>query len=238
MLPTNTITSIMKSQIQKHLLQHIVHKWRDYRADLFFKTFINEIEKEYFSEQQKQTLDEALKKVLTTPEAEELLFEAYRRVCLSATKNLGPRIIALLTARLIIEERIATEEEESILILAEEMRDTEFMKFCTFFEQEKLEENLQRASYSYLVNTGNLGLHSSFRGSTSSHLSPVIALGKWAGKLERVGFLYTDTLSENSIRSGFNEQNIPVVAYHFPIVFEQALIKLYYYIRRAQGPEN
>lgn len=224
------------SRAQDILLSKVISKWRDYRANVFFKLLIQEVSKEYAGKYQSNELDHILKQVLTNSNAEEILFESYRRVCLSSSKNIGPKIIALLTAKLLIDERIANENEESIFELAEKMRDVDFIEFCKFFDNESLKEKLEKSSHRHPIDTQNLGYGLGARTSPSSHLTPTVSLGKWAGKLEQVGFLYSDTVSENFLKESLSKENGTVISYHFSIVIEQVVAELYKYTRRAQGP--
>ena len=64
----------------------------------------------------------------------EALFMAYRRLALSASKDTGPRLIALLTARLIRDQRPPTELEERLLIAAEALSDGDFNGLVEFLE--------------------------------------------------------------------------------------------------------
>jgi hypothetical protein len=69
-----------------------------------------------------------LNRVLTKLAAKansEAVFDACRRACLSRSRELGPRIIALVTAVLVREERTTTEEEEMILDISERLTDGE-----------------------------------------------------------------------------------------------------------------
>ncbi len=234
--PTGLITSGLLSKVQDLISDNIINKWRSYRTNQFLDTFLQEVSRECITQQQNQTLDEALNKLLSTPKAEDALFEAYRKVSLSASKELGPRIIALLTARLIIEDRYATEDEESIFVLAEEMRDVEFMKFCKFYNENNLEENLQKSQYTYPVSSDEMGLGSHSGSIPATHLNPIISLGKWAGKLEKVGLLYPDTVTESYRGGNFDNEKFPVIKNSFFIIFEQGVTLLHDYTRRAQGP--
>jgi hypothetical protein len=64
----------------------------------------------------------------------EALFMAYRRLALSASKDTGPRLIALLTARLIRDGRPPAELEERLLIAAETLSDGDFNGLVEFLE--------------------------------------------------------------------------------------------------------
>lgn len=51
------------------------------------------------------------------------MFEGYRRVVLARSRDLGPRVVPLLTADLVFEKRSASWTEEAILDAAELLDD-------------------------------------------------------------------------------------------------------------------
>ena len=57
-------------------------------------------------------------KTLDDGYATEVLLDAYRRVALSHSKTIGTRVVALLTARLLIEKRDANSAEETMTDIA------------------------------------------------------------------------------------------------------------------------
>lgn len=111
----------------------VIDKWQNYRARQFLeqlaKTWIEEKEKDKETPQ----LDQILKH-FSDERYSEILFESYRKVCLSASRELGPRIIALITSMLLKEGRVADEFEDMMLTVAEQFRDTELRKFASVFK--------------------------------------------------------------------------------------------------------
>ena len=69
-----------------------------------------------------RTLAEATQKT-------EVLYDAYRSVCFSKSKTMGPRILGLLTASIVLEKRTATDEEEPVFKAAEALSDPELLEF-------------------------------------------------------------------------------------------------------------
>ena len=66
--------------------------------------------------------EEMLTKIVEDDELYEQMYETYRSVMLSKSRSIGPRMMALLAARLIIEGRTANEEEEAIFTIPPEAR--------------------------------------------------------------------------------------------------------------------
>lgn len=71
-------------------------------------------------------------KILDDINATEVLFDAYRRVTHSRSKTFGPRVIAILTARILAEERTADFTEEVMMDVVESLYDDELGEFASF----------------------------------------------------------------------------------------------------------
>ncbi|WP_295364302.1 hypothetical protein [Arenimonas sp.] len=65
----------------------------------------------------------------------EVLFDSYHAVCMGRSKEIGPRVIALLTAQIVLRDGVATDEEESMFAAAEEFSDNEFLMFREYLRK-------------------------------------------------------------------------------------------------------
>ena len=81
-----------------------------------------------------ESLSSLLDEICQDESKSEALFDAYRRVAMSASPMLGPRIIALVTASAICEDRICDGYEEQILDAAQNLTDQELISFQEFFD--------------------------------------------------------------------------------------------------------
>ena len=90
----------------KEAIDFVKHK----RMQYFLVQLQEELEKEATAGSETSKPDELLKKLLSDETGKEILFDSYKRVSLSASKELGPRIIALLTLKLLKENRFANED--------------------------------------------------------------------------------------------------------------------------------
>lgn len=79
---------------------HVIDRWTRRRAEEFFEQFCKEVSSQNGAPTPSE-LDEELTKLLEDEACSEVLFDAYRRVALSKSKILGPRIIAILTAEIV-----------------------------------------------------------------------------------------------------------------------------------------
>jgi hypothetical protein len=124
--------SIAIRKAQEFVKQKVIERWSQYRAEKFFEAFLGEVAKQADDRYQLASLDELLEKLSEKDEATSALFDAYRRVCLSASKDIGPCVIGLLTAEIVLQERLATDGEEQMFQAAELLNDTDFRQFVEY----------------------------------------------------------------------------------------------------------
>src|SRR5215207_1309246 len=93
---------------------HVIERWSRRRAEEFVVQFCEEISRQRGGATHHE-LEEALTRIVEDEVCSEILFDAYRRLTLSRSRVLGPRIIALLTAELVGEKRVASDHEDAIL---------------------------------------------------------------------------------------------------------------------------
>jgi hypothetical protein len=127
--------------ILKKFGKAVVERWTRHRAEQFFAAFVEALAAESAAHIESLEVDRMLDKILEDDTKTETLFDAYRRVCFTTSKDLGPRIIALLTGKLVMEGRVADEEEEKVFAAAETLGDGELLSFF-----KKYSECVQRAS--------------------------------------------------------------------------------------------
>ncbi len=180
--------------------EKVIERWSKRRAQCFFMSFCHELELGIESSTA-ENIQVMLDIIFKDDEKTEVLFDAYRQVCLSKSKKLGPRVIGIIAARIIIENRIASDFEESMFLVAEELSDDELLEFA-----KNILEWSQRASSKDKEICYNYGCleyrwwqeridsNSWFRGSDVSiaPLNFTEAIGKWALKLKNIGVLVED----------------------------------------------
>ncbi|WP_158934064.1 hypothetical protein [Burkholderia sp. S171] len=104
----------------------VIGRWSEHRARQFFNAFIDEVRKEDDVLTTSAELNDMLQSIANNDERTSAIFDAYRRVALSASKDIGPMVIGLLTARIVLEERAADEIEEMVFEGAEVLNDRDF----------------------------------------------------------------------------------------------------------------
>jgi hypothetical protein len=120
--------AVLTSAVKK-ASSSVIERWTSYRAQRFFEGFVENIEMELREGVETTDVDEQLRAILSDDGKSEVLFDAYRRVCLSKSKTIGPRIIGLLTGQLVNEGRMATDAEERVFAAAELLADGDFLEF-------------------------------------------------------------------------------------------------------------
>jgi hypothetical protein len=153
---------------------NVIERWSRKRAEEFVKTFCNAVTEGVHNDEIANKLDE----MMADDSKSAALFDAYRRVALSASATIGPRIIALVTARIIAESRDTTPTEERIMAVAELLTDAEFAEAKDWFDR-------------YIVKLDNS--QSSFY--DPGHEDDIASTdlwdgwGSWAAKLGQHGFI-------------------------------------------------
>jgi hypothetical protein len=103
-----------------------IGRWSEHRARQFFDAFIDEVRKEDDVLSTSAELNDMLQSIANNDEQTSAIFDAYRRVALSASKDIGPMVIGLLTARIVLDGRAADEVEEMVFEGAEVLNDRDF----------------------------------------------------------------------------------------------------------------
>ena len=116
------LTDLAESLIKKN----VIERWTRKRAIEFYRTFCGEVLSTGLSG---KNLHERLNELLENEARSEIVFEAYRAVCLSKSKTYGPRIIAIVVAAIVQGDGIASDQDELILAAAETLSDSEFEQF-------------------------------------------------------------------------------------------------------------
>lgn len=86
----------VKSVVSDFIKDKIVTRWSKYRTDRFLSAFLDEVGREADVRTQSADLNDMLREIGEKAERTSSLFDAYRRVALSASKTVGPQVIGLL----------------------------------------------------------------------------------------------------------------------------------------------
>lgn len=203
---------------------HVIERWTKRRAETFFKQFCLTVSADSESTDPDQ-LDEMLDRLLRDETCSEILFDAYRSVCFSRSKEMGPKIIAILAAELVLKRRRANLEEDELFWAAENLDDEELREFAAFFdkEHERAQQPPEKPSrYSSTATLGENGnavricwykeqFDSNTRTSDPVSVAPMNLtenVGSWAEKLRSRGILTDDVKEGRWEYSEDSEQHI------------------------------
>ncbi len=180
---------------------NVIERWTKRRAQGFFDEFCREVEIKLTGNESGK-LDEILSHILEDETCSETLFDAYRRVSLTRSKELGPRIIGIITAELVLQERIANEIEDAILSAAENLTDDELLEYAKFVREQSargVDESKKDVVFTengYLrVKLGKEQFDSNWNLEKEVSIAPLDldeSLGRWASKLKSYGILSDD----------------------------------------------
>ena len=178
---------------------NVIERWSRKRADEFVRTFCDAVAGGVDTENVLSQLDE----IMADEAKSASLFDAYRRVSLSASPTIGPRIIALVTAKIVSETRNASPTEERILAAAELLNDAEFVEAKNWYDR-------------YVVKLPRLNTSFQDVGPEDDAASTDLwdGFGAWAAKLGQCGFI-TSTIriiTNQNRHGGIIEMEMPRLA--------------------------
>lgn len=191
---------LLAGRLKTLFKEHVIDKWTKRRAEAFFETFVERLVAAEKAKQPIGDLGPMLAEMLDDEAKSEAMFDAYRRVSMSASKDLGPRIIAVITARLISQERQATPQEERLFMAAETLNDAEFSEFSEYIS-------------SHPINNNNMiEIWSDLEYSSDSRTSVIVSpsnlgesVGNWCLKISNLGLVAECINKKSEIYSGKGE---------------------------------
>lgn len=191
----------MMDYLQSKFKTHVIERWTKRRAERFFEEFCREVEFE-LAGRKSDKLDQLLNKILEDERCSEVLFDSYRQVCFTKSKDFGPRIIGIITAQIVLDERSAHEIEENMLAAAENLTDSELVEFSKYAKEQILageDDSKKDVHFSsqgdLVIECGNEQFDSYWRGTTETSVAPMDlkeCFGRWAVKLKSFGIILDD----------------------------------------------
>ncbi|MBU9643535.1 hypothetical protein [Burkholderia gladioli] len=212
-------------QAQEFVKKKVIERWSQYRADKFYEAFLYEVAKQADSKFQSASLDDLLEKIGKRDTATSAIWDAYRHVCLSASKEIGPRVIGLLVAEIVQEDRTADESEERLFQAAENLTDADFESFIEFLktaERHSADSSFghwrRTAEPIYLIDKQEAWAdyeQGALESPTPINLGDL--LGLWAARLRSLGIVlddrveHTEKIREDSERYIDSDQRYRVI---------------------------
>jgi hypothetical protein len=246
-LAISAIGKTVAASITKKFGGSVIERWTRKRAESFFQSFAEALALEFSTGVQTEEVDKRLADILAEDIKSEVLFDAYRRVCFSKSKTLGPKIIGLLTGQLVREGRMADHNEERIFESAELLSDGDFIEFLkSYLEHRSKAEGVtdNNAEHSmlgdsimvrWLVESADSSSFMSKYGQ-DLEIGPFPwqeALGRWAVTLKATG------LMEERVRQSFHmDEKITKTSVTTTITFNAGCARLYELLSRTLGPDS
>ena len=178
---------------------HVIERWSRHRARQFFDAFCHSLLDVGISDSE---IASKLDELLADSSKSEIVFDAYRSVCFTKAKNLGPRVIALLTAELVAIGVKAEVSEESIFAAAEELSDVDLRDFSEFAldhaacaKKGSKKRATQLKDGSIEIQQGSHTTDSNWMSGEEVSYAPLDLakdVGTWASKLKRLGLISDD----------------------------------------------
>lgn len=202
---TSFLTGYATGKVMDNLVTqfrtHVIARWSKQRAEEFFYQFCREVEREITSGDTEK-VNSMLQEIIEDEVKSEILFDAYRRVSLSRSKRIGPRVIGLITARLVVAGQTASDEEDNMLLAAENLTDDELTEFAKFVREQKEYASDDMNKDVVFNKHGDLQnkwckeqFDSNWPQGTDVSLAPLDlgeSLGRWAAKLKTYGVIMDD----------------------------------------------
>lgn len=175
------------------------------RADTFVEAFCREAMRCLGCKDDIE-LNERIDELLKNEPAKDALFECIRSVSVCRTRDLGPRIIALIGARIFSEARQPTDDEELLLVSAESLSDQQIGGLVALAHEAKTELAKSNKDYSKLAD-GSIEFEfckeeydSNWHRDDTVNVGPLNigeSLGRWAVQAKALG-LIEDEIRERS----------------------------------------
>lgn len=118
-----------KGAMADFIKKEVIVRWSEHRAKKFLDAFVGEVMKERDVKTTSADLNDMLQSIAKSEDQTSAIFDAYRRVALSASKDIGPMVIGLLTAKIVSGDRETSEIEEMVFEGAEVLKDKDFLDF-------------------------------------------------------------------------------------------------------------
>lgn len=189
---TDKLTELGEQLVRKH----VIERWTRKRAIEFYRSFCATLLSDNPTGIQ---LEEMLNELLCDDARSEIVFEAYRLVCLAKSKSIGPRIIAVLVAEIVQRDGIAEAQEEILLAAAEQLSDNELLSFTA--ELAKLPKLDEWGETEITLDTRQIDSNWSHGHTEIAQGSLAHSFGPWAEKLKSLGML-----SESVVEQTFQYQ--------------------------------
>jgi hypothetical protein len=175
----------------------VLGRWSDYRTRRFVEQFVTEVSQDVGNDE--AAVSQRLSEIVEDDSKSAALFDAFRHVMLSASREVGPRVIALHMAEVVSGKIEDPETSEIILMVAASMLDFEFEAFASYAADIKMEEMsfADSMDHTHVVVFDTAELDSNWRSRETTGPIPLRSeLGSWAQKFQNAGLIVQEVTEE------------------------------------------
>lgn len=224
-----------------------IERWSVHRSQQFFRALTSS-----FADEQAEGVEfpetvAAIEVALAGELTSALLFDCYRRVCFSRSKDLGPVVIGLLAGKLAAAGRTANTDEDEVFGAAEEMTDAELLGVVEFADLCSRELARPKSAYSGTEAGGVVVAMNQMLpgarpfGGNPARVGPLnlgTSFGLWTRKAEPLGMVEQDITQDSRPAVGhFVESTAPAQSIKHTITFRPSVFVLAALVRRAHKVE-
>jgi hypothetical protein len=177
----------------------VLSRWSDYRARRFVEQFVLAATT-VDAATDTAKLEQQLTQIIDDQNKSAALYDAFRHVFTSASRETGPRVMGLHMAEVIAGKVNDAEVSDMIMLAAASLLDFEFEGFLSYAAEAEIPELSFAASLDHTViyNVDTVDVDSNFRRrrSATGPLALRNQFGSWAQKLSNVGLLVQDISEE------------------------------------------
>ncbi|MFG1690693.1 hypothetical protein ACGF5M_00820 [Gemmatimonadota bacterium] len=176
----------------------VLGRWSDYRARRFVDQFVAELGRD-LETADPAVLEDRLAKIVEDESKSAALYEAFRHVLLSASREIGPRVLALHMAEVVAGLVDDLEVSDAVMSAASTLLDFEFEEFLGYavangITDASFAESLVQVA---VIKFDMTDFDSNWRGRGPTGAIPLRSdVGSWAQKLQSVGLLVQDISEE------------------------------------------
>ena len=245
----------------------VIRHGQDIRQKLFLERFLRDCGLEEGGSDESNRLDEIFRKLSSNPTGQQLLFEIYRKVCLSRSRELGPKAMGIFAARLTNEDRMANECEELVFDALEQLNDLELIGIKNFyrainwkgnrrfghlphtFVTKSMSGKEQRIKGELLVNTFDdeisIDLHESSVERKDEYQETVSQpqleefLGRWATRLRSMGIVTEKCVEQQQTTFEDHDRQDITLNRSFSVIVPECFLEIIVpLIERSSGPAD
>ncbi len=208
--PISLIAGTASEYLLTKFGKSVIERWTRHRAKNFIDSFFLAVAQK----KPKEDIHSLLSEILESDVKTEVLFDAYRSVAFSKSRDVGPRAIGLLTAQIISENRPSTGFEDRWVKVFETLSDIELVAVHEFYH-DQFQKYRSGTSKDHKVRGKEMEIRwldetTEFKGKdiNRSQLDLNYDLGSWAGPLGNLGMIRTRVTEDVWDYKGDSERHI------------------------------